>query len=1014
VIVLKKGLRAVCTLAFVCLFSRTALAQSILNFPARDVTRITITNTTSYAADVKFTLYNGADGSPATVGLNAVSRRIQPRGQMTVLPSEIFRVADRARQGAWIQATSAVSGLEGFYFSGEFASGGEAVEPQTLQSIPYVSSDPRSPGSILLSNPTSQNATINTTFFNAAGQTAGSFSYVLPGHAQVSYQVPARATSSRVRSDIGILATAINGTGESAVVIRGQGPKAQAQALVAPYFRNTDNIASQLILSNFGNSETEATVTFFTDTGRQPSEAVKVPLKANSTASIPGPTEGWLLVESPGSPVSGLVLVASGNKRAALPLQAAPADRMLFARSLTAELLDSTLSLVGSRERDAIVTVTLSRPDGTTLFRKEVQVSPLFRVSAKMSEFVSASEGVPGGYLTIQSTAPVYGMEIINGEGGSTLASGSPQDLASGFQSSPILALPRITRIDPYTGPDGIRRIVVFAQNIENNATVSIGGRAVPTAPTTDGRLLADLPELEPGYVNVRVRSNGLESRAFPLLVAPSDGTFAQRPGQALFQKVEVLESGLDPNRTTLVPIRGARVEVWDPRTEQALSVSEPDDDGMFTLVVPDRGGLKVRVLSRLRAGDIRVLDNMAGGQIYSLTDDIGNPRDTTRIELIDTTRQAGAFNILDNIQRANAQVALSDPQFTPPPLTIYWSEKNNESVLLRLTNGELRSTFFKLSTNTAYILGDRNIDSDEFDDSVILHEYAHMLAARFSRDDSPGGPHTVGDYLDPRLAWSEGWANFFSSAVRGTSLYIDSKGPGIPSLRYDLEEDIPPNDRPGYWSEASVSGLLWDLLDENQDNVDTAQFPFSAIWAAFTDLRNVRYVYLPFFLETFLARNPGFSDALRAMVIRRGNIDFQPDVRPSVAYPFPKPIAVGETVVDNYVDSFTTKRWNLASSSHFWSFSTTTGGVVTITLTIDGLGAANNPNANDLDLYLLDGNGKRLELSRRGLNGQPEVIAGLRLNPGTYYVEVRSFYTAETNTTVFNSGRYRISVQLR
>jgi len=345
----------------------------------------------------------------------------------------------------------------------------------------------------------------------------------------------------------------------------------------------------------------------------------------------------------------------------------------------------------------------------------------------------------------------------------------------------------------------------------------------------------------------------------------------------------------------------------------------------------------------------------------------------------------------------------------TPPPLTIYWSERNNESILARLTEGKIRSTFFNPVTNNAYILGDRGNDSDEFDDSVILHEYAHMLAARFSRDDSPGGLHILGDMLDPRLAWSEGWANFFSSAVRGSSIYIDSKAPGQ-AIRYDLEEDSPANDRPGYYSEASVGGLLWDLLDDNQDNVDTAQFPFSSIWVAFTDLRNVRFVYLPYFLEAFLDRNPGFADALRAMVIRR-NIDFLPGERPSVRYPFPKPLAVGETPRGQFVDSFTSKRTNLVNSSHFWSFSIPTGATATITLNIDDLGPANNPNANDLDLFLLDGNGKTVEFSNRARGGQPEMIS-THLNPGTYYVEVRSFYTL--GTTVFNSGGYRLSLQLR
>ena len=58
---------------------------------------------------------------------------------------------------------------------------------------------------------------------------------------------------------------------------------------------------------------------------------------------------------------------------------------------------------------------------------------------------------------------------------------------------------------------------------------------------------------------------------------------------------------------------------------------------------------------------------------------------------------------------------------------------------------GQIGGTFFDADTGTAFVLGDRALDSDEFDDAVILHEYAHLLASRFSRDDSQGGPHVLG-----------------------------------------------------------------------------------------------------------------------------------------------------------------------------------------------------------------------------------------------------------------------------
>jgi hypothetical protein len=467
-----------------------------------------------------------------------------------------------------------------------------------------------------------------------------------------------------------------------------------------------------------------------------------------------------------------------------------------------------------------------------------------------------------------------------------------------------------------------------------------------------------------------------------------------------MFQKVEVTGSGLDLSRTVMVPIRNARVEVIDRVTRQVLTVSETDEDGEFTAAVPDRSGLAVQVLSRLRSSNVRILDNTQGNQAYVIRKDVDDPTDTSDIEILDASRISGAFNILDAIQRANAMVAIADAQLAPPPLTVYWSEKS-----------PVRMTFFNASTNTAFVAGDRATDSDEYDDSIILHEYAHMLAARFSRDDSPGGPHVLGDLLDPRAAWSEGWANFFSSAVRGTPIFVDSRGLGTVGIRYDLEENVPGNDRPGYRSEASVQGLLWDLFDENADNGDTVQFPIAAIWKAFTEMRNARFVYLQQFLENFLARNPSVSDALRTMVVLR-SIDFQPDVRPSVVNPFPTPILVGETK-GGHVDSLTSRRSNLANSAHFYSFTTPTGGQPFIRLEISGLGAGNNPDANDLDLFLYDAGGKRIAQSALWGDGLAEFITDITLAPGLYYLEVRSFYTGSDGGTVFNSGNYRLTAQI-
>jgi hypothetical protein len=688
---------------------------------------------------------------------------------------------------------------------------------------------------------------------------------------------------------------------------------------------------------------------------------------------------------------------------------------MLFSRFIDDADLTAHLSLVGNVERDAVVTVTLSRPDGTTVAKNEIPVPALKRVAARIRDLVPVPDSFPQGFVTIQSTVPIYGVEILAADNAFDAAQ-SPLRLPLRYQPGPAIPAPRILNVLSQDTLDGRKQLRIVGENFDSNALLYVGGKLVPilsiAATDTQTQAFADFPQpLEPGFINVKIRANGIDSNAFPLGVYPDGAIFLRREGQALFQKVEVTTAGLDLSRTVMVPIRNARVEIIDRATGKPLSVSETNDEGRFVAAVPDRAGLAIQVLSRLRSSEVKVLDNTAGNRPYLIRKDFDDPQDS--LLLMDTSRVSGAFNILDLIQRANMLVAQADPQLLPPPITIFWSEKNNDVVLSRFTGGAIKTTFFNLATNTAYVLGDRNTDSDEFDDSVILHEYAHMLAGRFSRDDSPGGAHVLGDVLDPRLAWSEGWANFFSSAVRGTPIFIDSKGPGVVGVRYDLEENSPAGDIRGYWSEASVQGLLWDLFDEAVDDGDSVVFPFSAIWNAFTELRNDRYVYVPDFLEHFVRANPGASDAVRTMAMLR-TIDFQPDARPSVWSSFPRSLAVGETTQPNELDSFTSKRTNLAKSSHFYSFNTTNGGQASIILNIDGLGPANNPDANDLDLFLYDSNGKRITQSDQALNGQPEYIFG-RLSPGTYYVEVRSYYTrAETSSVVFNSGRYRLSLQLQ
>ena len=68
--------------------------------------------------------------------------------------------------------------------------------------------------------------------------------------------------------------------------------------------------------------------------------------------------------------------------------------------------------------------------------------------------------------------------------------------------------------------------------------------------------------------------------------------------------------------------------------------------------------------------------------------------------------------------------------------------------------------------------------DEDEgyWSDAVSLHELGHWLMASYGTVPEEGGPHTLGVPTFPGQAWSEGWATFFSTDVRGSSRYYDKQ----------------------------------------------------------------------------------------------------------------------------------------------------------------------------------------------------------------------------------------------
>jgi hypothetical protein len=1030
-------LRVVYTLALCLILSKGAFAQSTLNFAKatlneRFTAGFAVINPTSSYADVQFTYY-GLDGNPVSSGLvNPVRYRVAPKGQVSMRASDLFA---GSRADGWVQVTSATSGLAGYYLSGDFATtlqGAEPATPLSAQIVPLLREDQQNHSELVVVNPGNGNSLVTVNFFNSKGEAIATQQQSLNAHA--AWRLPISSVvaaadnlSARITSSAPVSVQASIQRNDALLYVPGQPVDQPAATRVAPHFISGNGYDPVLVLKNPAGSALPVTVTLFGENGGPPLQSMDAPtpmsftIPANGslslkTVDITGRVftpaiNGWLRVDTANVPMNGLLVLDQGQVLTAVPLETTALDRAVYSHIYEEDSVYTGFAFVNPVASTAVVDMMLVADDGKTISQTQINIPPFSKVFKIMRDVLSEARGRNGTYLFVHSSEQIYGVDLVGGAGNTFQATVLPGRVPNAYVPSPIVPAPAIVTLDPGTDVRPGMTLNIAVANLDN-VTFVIADQVIVPRQLAPGipSFMFEVPALDPGYVSLRVRSNGLDSAPILLHILPSDSVPTQNiSGRAFYQKVDLSDSGLDLTHPVMMPIRNARVELVNTLSQSVVAVSETDALGRFVVPAPADPNLSVRVVSRLRPSSLRVADNTNSGALYATALDIDGRSPRQDLVLAETSRVSGAFNILEMIQRSNDMLKSVDPDLIPPAPTIFWSVRNT-SRYGDPVRGFVGTSQFNINANTAYILGDRSTDSDEFDDPVIIHEYAHMLATKFSRDDSPGGPHGLGDQLDPRVAWSEGWANFFSSAVRNDPIWRDSGADGVLRLRYDLEDNVPAGDNPGYWSEASVDTILWDLFDDHADPADDVQYPFAQIWNAFADLRNDRFVYLPYFLEHFLTRVPSATDAV-ARIVQARSIDFQPSVRPSVVYPFPKPMTSPQ--VTGVVDSLSTKRNNLVSSAHFYSF-TTTGGAASIRLDITGLGPNGNINANDLDLFLMDANGRVMDRSDNGLNGQPERIA-TRLAAGTYVVEIRSYYTnAETGGFVYNSGQYRLSVSVQ
>lgn len=133
--------------------------------------------------------------------------------------------------------------------------------------------------------------------------------------------------------------------------------------------------------------------------------------------------------------------------------------------------------------------------------------------------------------------------------------------------------------------------------------------------------------------------------------------------------------------------------------------------------------------------------------------------------------------------------------------------------------------------------------DPDGWDDSVIIHEWTHFADDVYGCDDTPGGDHSFfANTGDTELAWSEGYSNYYQSAVRTANgdpngnTYIDVNGGGSPGTANLESWNTISTTLNSVFNEGAIAAMLWDLQDSVNDGNDRVGYGHRVTQEVFTD----------------------------------------------------------------------------------------------------------------------------------------------------------------------------------
>jgi hypothetical protein len=506
--------------------------------------------------------------------------------------------------------------------------------------------------------------------------------------------------------------------------------------------------------------------------------------------------------------------------------------------------------------------------------------------------------------------------------------------------------------------------------------------------------------------------------------------TFARVP---FATSVQDLDRGLNYAGPVQQPARGVIVRAIDANTLTVLATGTTTDLGDYALTVVGNLNITMRVEARmlrdaaqpLPRWDVSVRDGV-GSAPYQYTEpgsfnssaggahNVAIPTGISAAGVATGTRASGPFAVLDTVYQGIQTILGVAPTANFDALVIDWGTQAN-------------GTFFESGPiQRMALVSNLAMDTDEFDQHVIAHEFGHYIEFNFSRADNIGGGHSVGDKLDPRVAFGEGFGYAFAAIVLNDPVARDSgTDNGNPySTAFNVETNPQTIPSGGCWcSESSVWSILWDLFDTVADANDSVALGFQPIWDVLIGAQRTTPAFTTIFpfITALKAARPGDAAAINTLVAAQ-NIDASvmdayasnethapPSVPTIAALPLYEVATVaGPAIVLRTVDDAGTAadRYNKLGARRFVRFSlATTRPLLTITA------SSSSPTAPDPD-FLVFRNGDFV----RAATGPPATSETTTINnapAGEYVVEVYECGNGCVSPDDGTPGDYNLTVTI-